>query len=332
MIISQTPFRISFFGGGTDYPAWYKEHGGRVLAAAIDKYCYISCRYLPPFFEHKYRIVYGKSELVNSYHEIEHPSVRAVLGHLECDQGLEIHHFGDLPARAGLGSSSAFTVGLLNALYAMRGIYRSADHLAKEAIFVEQELLKEHVGIQDQITTAHGGFNFIEFHSNGSFEVSPCVLPPNRFNFLQNHLMLFFTGLSRFASEIAKSKIQNITNKAKEFQRIGEMVNEGGNILQSKNTSLNEFGKLLDEAWNYKRKLSDKVSSSHLDNIYETALKAGALGGKILGAGGGGFLLLFVPTDRQDQVRKKLSSLTEVPFRFNPTGSRIVLFHPNGFG
>lgn len=332
MIISKTPFRVSFFGGGTDYPAWFREHGGKVLATAIDKYCYISCRYLPPFFDHKYRIVYSKNELTRSYHEIEHPAVRAVFGYLKCEEGLEVHHFGDLPARTGLGSSSAFTVGLLNAVYAMKGVYRSSGQLAKESIYVEQEIIKEPVGAQDQITTAFGGFNRVEFYCDGTFDVSPCVMPAERLASLKSHMMLFFTGVSRYSSEIAKSKVDNIKNRVMELRLMGEMVDEAVSILRSENTPIEEFGRLLDQSWQYKRKLSDKVSNAMIDEVYAAGQAEGAIGGKLLGAGGGGFILLFVPRDQQEKVRQRLSKLTEVPFQFEQTGSRIVLYQPNGLG
>ncbi len=332
MIISRTPFRISFFGGGSDYPTWYREHGGVVLATTIDKYCYISCRYLPPFFEHRYRIVYSRIESVRELSEIEHPAVRAVLSWLDCQQGLEIHHDGDLPARAGLGSSSSFTVGLLNAINAIYGRRISNEQLANDAIYVEQELIQENVGSQDQISAAFGGFNKIEFRTDGDFNVNPVILPAVKLWELQSHLMLFFTGISRMASEIAKTKIENLRHKVAEVSRMTQMVEEAINILSRRDGSMTDFGQLLDEAWSYKRRLSDRVSSPVIDEIYETAKKAGAIGGKLLGAGGGGFLLLFVEPDHQVHVRERLASLIHVPFQFENSGSRIVLYQPNGLG
>jgi len=330
MIISKTPFRISFFGGGTDYPAWFQDHGGKVLSTTIDKFCYLTCRYLPPFFEHKYRIAYSKVETVQSVAEIEHPAVRAVLESMGCDQGLEIHHDGDLPARSGLGSSSAFTVGLLHSLYAMKGEYRSAEQLAREAIYIEQDVLHEHVGSQDQIAAAYGGFNMIEFFSDGSFDVSPVLVDSSRLELLQSHLMFFFTGLSRYSSSIAESKIANIKNRSAELHAIGDMVDGALDILCSLRTPISEFGELLHEGWMHKRGLSDKVSNSDIDDIYDAARSAGAIGGKITGAGGGGFMLLFVPPEKQARVRERLSRLTYVPIRFESAGSRIVLYQPDG--
>lgn len=330
MIVTRTPFRISFFGGGTDYPAWFQQHGGVVLATTIDKYCYISCRHLPPFFEHKHRIVYSRIENVKDISEIEHPAVRAVLGWAECKKGLEIHHDGDLPARSGLGSSSSFTVGLVNALYALEGKYISKEELARQAIHIEQKIIGENVGSQDQISASFGGFNRIEFSQNDTFQVSPIILNRERLAELQGSLMLCFTGFSRFASEIAKSKIDNIDKRQDELHKLKEMVDEAINILQNPNVSIDEFGKLLDQSWKHKRNLSDKVSTPQIDQIYEAALKAGATGGKILGAGGGGFMLLFVKPELQSKVRNSLSSLTHVPFEFENSGSRVVLYQPNG--
>lgn len=329
MIVTRTPFRISFFGGGTDYPTWFQEHGGVVVATTIDKYCYISCRYLPPFFEHKYRIVYSRIENVVDPAEIQHPSVRAVLQYMGCKDGLEVHHDGDLPARSGLGSSSSFTVGLLNALKALNGSYISNEDLATLAIHIEQDVIKENVGSQDQISAAYGGFNRIEFLRNGRFRVNPVILHEDRLEDFQGNLMLFFTGFSRTASEIAKSKIDNISQRKKELSRMKEMADEAISILQS-NGSLDEFGYLLDQGWQYKKSLSDKVSTAEIDQMYEAAREAGALGGKLLGAGGGGFMLFFVRPEDQPRVRKRLDKLIHVPFRFENSGSRVVLYQPNG--
>ncbi len=330
MIISRTPFRISFFGGGTDYPTWFREHGGVVLSTAINKYCYISCRHLPPFFEHKYRIVYSKIENVLNIRDIQHPAVRAVLDWFKCEDGLEIHHDGDLPARSGLGSSSAFTVGMINALMALRGQYITDEQLAKDAIHIEQDVLQESVGSQDQVATAYGGFNRIQFLTDNTFKVTPVVLPPARVERLERHLMLFFTGISRFATEVAKSKIDNIKDRQTELRRMEEMVGEALAILGRKDAALDDFGRLLDESWRHKRSLSTKVSNSTIDEIYEEACRAGALGGKLLGAGGGGFMLFFVQPEQREALRERLRKLIHVPFRFEPSGSRIVLYQPNG--
>ncbi len=330
MIITRTPFRISFFGGGSDYPTWYRQHGGAVLATSIDKYCYISCRYLPPFFEHKYRIVYSRIENVRCVSQVEHPAVRAVLTKMGCDQGLEIHHDGDLPARSGLGSSSSFTVGLVNSLMALDGKHISQHDLARRAIDIEQNVIKEAVGSQDQITAAFGGFNRIEFRRDDSFEVSPVLLPSSRLSELKSHLILCFTGFSRFASEVAKTQLENMKNRERELHRMKEMVDEAIVILQAKGCSVEEFGKLLHESWKHKRTLSDKVTTAEIDDIYEAAMAAGATGGKILGAGGGGFLLLFVRPELQARVKERLRHLVHVPFGFENSGSRVIVYQPNG--
>jgi D-glycero-alpha-D-manno-heptose-7-phosphate kinase len=327
MIISRTPFRMSFFGGGTDYNNWFRDHSGAVLATTIDKYCYITCRYLPPFFEHKSRIIYSKMEHVRqSINEIDHPAVREVLRFLKVHEGIEIHHDGDLPARTGLGSSSSFTVGLLNCLYALKGEMVTKERLAREAIFVEQDMIKENVGCQDQTLAAYGGFNLIEFGGSNHLRVVPVTIPAEKLNSLQDHLMLFFTGFSRTASAIAATQIKNIPHKKVELGRMHEMVKEAVEILNGRD--LLKFGHLLNESWKLKRSLSDKISSTHIDDLYATALRAGAVGGKLLGAGGGGFVLLFVEPGKKDKVRKALKSLLEVPIKFENLGSQIIFYQP----
>lgn len=328
MIISRTPYRISFFGGGTDYPVWYRENEGAVLSTTIDKYCFISCRHLPPFFEHKHRIVYSRIESVKDVSEIEHPSVKATFQYMGINNGLEIHHDGDLPARTGLGSSSSFTVGLLNTLYAMNGTMPSKKQLAQDAIEIEQNIIKESVGSQDQISASFGGFNKITFNSPGRFQVKPIIINHNRFQQLQSHLMFFFTGFSRFASEIAKSQIENSNNRKHELWIIRQMVDEAISILNKDNNDIAEFGKLLHEAWKLKKSLSDKVTTPQVDEIYNTALKAGALGGKLTGAGGGGFMLIFAKPENQPLIREKLKGLLLVPIKFENDGSQIIVYQP----
>ena len=331
MIITKTPYRISFFGGGTDHPEWYRENKGAVLATTFDKYCYISVRHLPQFFDHKYRVVYSEIESVKNINKIQHPSVRETLKYFDCHQGLEIHHDGDLPARSGLGSSSSFTVGLVNAMRALQGMNSSSYELASSAIHIEQKLIKECVGSQDQISAAYGGFNEISFHSDDKFTVEPKLFPPNRVNDLNNHLMLFFTGISRFSSEVSKSQIINMKNCHSQMNELHDMVSEGSSILNNINTPIDEFGKLLHRAWISKRSLSGKITNSKIDELYSAAIKAGAIGGKVLGAGSGGFVLFFVRPENQDKVRAVLANLTYVPFNFENTGSKIVLSQPNGF-
>jgi D-glycero-alpha-D-manno-heptose-7-phosphate kinase len=325
MIISRTPFRVSFFGGGTDYPVWFREHGGAVLATTINKYCYISCRYLPPFFSHGSRIVWSQIELVNDRQEIQHPAVREALAFLRIQEGIELHHQGDLPARTGLGSSSAFTVGVLNALYGLRGVMAGKEQLAQEAIHVEQDRLKENVGCQDQVSCAYGGLNRIDFWGERQFRLSPITIPWERLNQLQSHLMLFFTGLSRNASDIAADQISASPAKVRELRVIQQMVDEAIALLKSPRDIV-DFGALLDEGWQLKRSLTDKISTASIDEIYETARRAGCVGGKLIGAGGGGFLLLFVRPEEQARVRAALGGLLEVPFRFESIGSHVIFY------
>ena len=301
-----------------------------VLATTIDKYCYITCRRLPPFFTHKHRIVYSRIETVAATEEIEHPSVKACLQWANVHSGLEIHHDGDLPARSGLGSSSSFTVGLLNALVAADGKMISKEELARNAIHVEQELIGESVGSQDQISAAYGGFNRIQFNRNGSFDITPVILSAARRSELSDHLMLCFTGVSRIASEVAKTKIANIKNRQAELTRMGEMVDQAIDILQDDQRPIEDFGRLLDSSWQQKRRLSEQVSSPEIDALYAEAMSAGAIGGKILGAGGGGFFLLFAKPEHQAGIRQRLSALVHVPFTFDDSGSRVVLYQPNG--
>ena len=329
MIICRTPFRISFFGGGTDIPAWYKENGGAVISTTVDKYCYISCRRLPPFFEYKHRIVYSKYEHVNKIDEILHPAVRETFRFMNINEGLEIHHDGDLPARSGIGSSSSFTVGLLHVLYALKGKMITKKRLALEAIYIEQEMIKEHVGSQDQIAVAFGGFNTIIFSGQHNIEVNPITLSKTRVQLFQDHLMLFFTGFSRFASEIEEAKIKQISNKKNELSLLHNMVEEAINIL-NREGDIVDFGRLLHESWRLKKSLSDKVSTSHIDDIYETGIKNGAIGGKLLGAGGGGFMLFFVKPGDRDRLKQALGQLLHVPFRFDTTGSQIIYYSESG--
>ncbi len=326
MIITRTPFRISFFGGGTDYPDWYRYNNGAVLSTSIDKYCYISCRILPPFFDYKYRIIYSQREEVNKISDIIHPSVRETLKFLQERKHLHIHHDSDLPARTGLGSSSAFTVGLLHALYALKGKIVSKKQLALDAVHIEQNLIKEHVGSQDQTIAAFGGFNRIEFRSNMNIEVTPITIDVEKLKLFQSHIMLFFTGFSRFSSEVAKYQIKAISRKKLELNLMFEMVEEAVNILNSNTQSFDSFGKLLDESWRLKRSLTNKISTSVIDRIYETAMRSGALGGKLLGAGSGGFMIFFVKPALQDKIKAALRKLLYVPIKFENLGSQIIYY------
>lgn len=331
MIISRTPFRISFFGGGTDYPVWYEKYGGSVLSTTIDKYCYISCRHLPPFFDYNYRIRYTAREEVKDISQIEHPSVRESLKFLNITKPMEMVHTSDLPARTGIGSSSAFTVGFLNSLYALNGKMVPKKQLALDAIHVEQNLIKENVGSQDHTASAFGGLNRIDFGGAEKISVRPIIMPPERLQLLQDNLMLFFTGFSRSASEIAAEQIKQTSNKHDELTAMHKMVDRAVDVLTDESKSLEEFGKLLDESWKIKRGLTHLISNNQIDAIYERGMRAGAIGGKLCGAGAGGFMLFFVPLAKQQQVKDELKDLLHVPFRFENQGSQIIFNSPEGF-
>ena len=323
MIVSRTPFRLSFFGGGTDYPAWFRHHGGTVLSTTINKYCYLTVRYLPPFFDHRFRVVYSKIETCVSIEEIIHPAVRETLRFLDMSRGVEVHHDGDLPAGSGMGSSSAFTVGLLHALYALQGKMPGKRQLAAQSIHIAQELIHEAVGSQDQISAAYGGFNQISFLADNSFTVSPITVARHRLAELNASLMLFYTGIRRMSSDVASTYVNGLDEKKRQLRIARDLVDEGVSILAS-DRDLVEFGELLHEAWEAKRSLSTIVSNPDIDDMYSAARRAGAVGGKLTGAGGGGFLLLYVPTDRQAAVIEALSRFIHVPFRFDFSGSQII--------
>ncbi len=328
MVITSTPLRVSFFGGGTDYPVWFRQHGGSVLSTTIDKCCYITCRHLPPFFEYHSRISYSKVENVVRNGDITHPSVRACLQFMGIDEGMEIHHVADLPARTGLGTSSAFTVGLLLALYALKNQMRDKHALAADAIHVEQELLQEAVGAQDQVSAAYGGFNRINFHMDGSIEAKRILTSQSRLGELEQHLALYFTGFSRIASEIAQEQLRVTPQKKKELDMMLQLVDEAETMVTNPSRSLDEFGRLLHESWKIKRTLTQKITNSSIDEIYEAGLSAGALGGYLLGAGGGGFMLFFVPPERREALRMRLKKLLCVPFSFSNRGSQVVVYEP----
>jgi len=329
MIISRTPFRMSFFGGGTDYAPWFNNHGGAVLSTTFNKYSYLSCRRLPPFFDYTNRVVWSRIETVNNYNEIAHPVVREVLKMFDL-QGVEIHHSGDLPSRSGLGSSSSFTVGLINALQALMGKITTKEQLANLAIHVEQELLLENVGIQDQIAAAYGGFNKIEIGNDGSFSVLPITISRERRDELQSSLLMVYTGTSRIASDIAAEQIKSIPSKTSEMHRVRSMVDTAIGILNGTG-SINDFGHLLHEAWSVKRSLSSRISPDFVDEIYSLALGSGALGGKLLGAGGGGFMLFFITPERRVELLRKLEHLLVIPIKFENSGSQIVFYEPEDY-
>lgn len=325
MIITRTPTRISFLGGGSDYENWFSKHGGCVLSTTINKYCYVSCRWLPPYFEHKHRIVWSQLENINNIDEIHNHNVRECLRFLNVKDGIVINHDSDIPARSGMGSSSAFTVGLLNALYHLKGTERSCDDLAKEAIYVEQEMIKGNVvGNQDQIACAYGGLNKIEFFKHGGFKCQPLDITPQRKQELESHLMLVYTGLPRTASNIASTYQFNETY----VKMLMKQVTFGEEILTT-DTDIKEFGLLLNDAWKVKQKLSDAITTPYISFLYDSAIKAGAIGGKCCGAGGGGFLLLFCEPSIQSDVKTVLKGNLFVPFKFEDPGTTVILNNGN---
>ena len=330
MVISKTPYRISFFGGGTDYPTWYLKKDGAVLSTTIDKYCYITCRTLPPFFSHKYRIVWSHIEHISNVSEILHPAVRECLRFVEMDNddiGLEITHQGDLPARSGMGSSSSFVVGLINALMAYKGKMIGKHELAMNAIEMEQSRLQENVGSQDQVAVAYGGFNVIRFYSDGEISVEPVTISSERIMELESRLMLFYTGSNRFASEIANEVISKLEKKQKVLSRMQSMVDDAVSILNGTG-SLDNFGIMLHKNWELKQSISEVISNATINKIYKIAIDNGSLGGKLLGAGSAGFMVFYVPLEKQSNVKDALYSYLHVPFHFDRGGSSIVYYKP----
>ncbi|MDC0248075.1 hypothetical protein OAK00_02865 [Pelagibacteraceae bacterium] len=323
MIISKTPYRISFFGGGSDYPSWYLRNGGAVISSTIDKYIYISCRKLPPFFNHKYRIVWSKVESVNNVNEIQLKPVREMIKKFNIKDGLEIHYDGDLPARSGMGSSSVFVVGLLNLFNNINKKKIENEMLAKQSIYFEQKVLKEVVGSQDQIAASCGGFNKIIFNKGGKFLVKPIKIKKETLNNLNQNLILVYTGLTRNAHDIASSFVNKLkTTKRNQIIEILNFVTEAENTL--KKDDLNSFGKLLHESWIKKKELSSFITNNKIDDIYNYAINKGAVGGKLLGAGGGGFFLFYVPKKYQKNFISSFKKLIHIPFKFSKEGSKII--------
>ena len=329
MIITQTPFRMSFFGGGTDFSGFYNEHGGAVLSTTFDKYAYVTVRHLPPFFEYKTHLTYSKEEKVCGNAEIVHPAIRNAMEWLDMHD-LRLTYEADLPARTGLGTSSSFAVGMLSAFYALKGKYADKRKLADDAIYLERTLCAEAGGVQDQIAASFGGLNRINFSADG-YTVHPVIISPERKKELNEHLMLFFTGFSRFSSDIQKDTEKSMKDKTQQLIEMYHLVDEAEKILTDKNTSLDEFGKLLDYTWKLKRGISSGISTGSIDEQYEKAMKAGALGGKLLGAGGGGFLLFYVPKEKQEAVKKTLEGQMYVPFKFENEGTKIIHYSPEKY-
>lgn len=323
MIIARAPLRISFLGGGTDYPEYFNEHGGEVISTAIDKFSYITINRLLGFFDHTIRVSYSKTELVQTAEELKHPAVRAALKYLNLPSHVEINCISDLPARTGLGSSGAFIVSLLHALHAFKGQHVSPEQLASEAIEIERDILKDCVGCQDQYAAALGGFNVIRFYSRTDIRNEPIVMSSQRKETLNNNLMMFYTGIQRSASEIAKDQVENTKVNISYLNDLKGLVHEANKVLQS-DKPLADFGRLLDEGWKLKQALSSKISNDTINEIYSAGKKHGALGGKLLGAGGGGFVLLYVEQEKQAAVREALKTFKIVPFKFEESGSQII--------
>ena len=328
MIITQTPFRMSFFGGGTDFPDFYREHGGAVISTTFDKYCYVNVRHLPRFFDYSTELSYARTERVKRVEDIEHPAIREAMKHLDMHE-IRLTYEADLPARSGLGTSSSFAVGMLNAFYALKGKYADKRKLADDAIFLERVLCNESGGVQDQIAASFGGMNRINFNAEG-YTVNPVIISPERKKLLNRNLMLFFTGFSRFSSDIQVAAEKNLKSKQNQLLEMLSLVDDAEKILTSK-TDLEEFGRLLDYTWQLQRGITDKVSTDSIDAVYSRALQAGATGGKLLGAGGGGFLLFYVDPDKQENVRKALENLLYVPFEFENGGTRVIHYTPESY-
>ncbi|MBQ5421814.1 MAG: kinase [Clostridium sp.] len=326
MIITKTPFRMSFFGGGTDIPEFFREHGGAVLSTTFDKYCYVNVRHLPRFFDYTTELSYSRIERVTSPEQIEHPAVRNAMKMLDMRE-IRLTYEADLPARSGLGTSSSFAVGMLNAFYALKGKYADKKKLADEAIYLERTLCNEAGGWQDQIAASFGGLNRINFRGN-DYEVLPVIISPERKEMLNNRLLMFFTGFTRLSSEIQKTNRIAAGDKNAQLLEMYRLVDEAEAVLTGQTGDLDEFGRLLDATWRLKRQTGAKVSTDSIDGIYEKGLAAGALGGKLLGAGGGGFLLFYVPEEKQPAVMEAMKDLLHVPFRFEDGGTRVIHYTP----
>lgn len=330
MIITKTPFRMSFFGGGTDFEDYFKENGGAVLSTTFDKYCYVNVRHLPRFFDYSTELTYSKIEKVERIEDIKHPAIREAMKMLDM-QELRLTYEADLPARSGLGTSSSFAVGMLNAFYALKGKYADKKKLADEAIYLERVLCKEAGGWQDQIAASYGGFNRINFGCNG-YEVLPVIIAPDRKKQLNSNLLMFFTGFTRFSSDIQKANnISGSEAKKKQLRAMYELVDQAESILTDTNRDLDDFGRLLDETWKMKRKTGNAISTDSIDVLYEKGIEAGALGGKLLGAGGGGFIVFYVPQERQDVVKTAMNNLMHIPFEFENGGTRVIHYSPETY-
>jgi len=327
MIITKTPFRMSFFGGGTDIESFFREYGGAVLSTTFDKYCYVTVRHLPRFFDYSTELAYSKMERVKDIEEIEHPAVRNAMKMLDMHE-IRLTYEADLPARSGLGTSSSFAVGMLNAFYALKGKYAEKKQLADEAIYLERELCQEAGGWQDQIAAAFGGMNRIEFNKDGTYDVRPIIIHPERKQQLNDNLLMFFTGFTRFSSDMQKANATGYAEKVKQLQQMYDLVDEAEKVLEDKHTDLDDFGRLLDTTWRLKRQTGGAITTNSIDALYEKGIEAGALGGKLLGAGGGGFLVFYVQPEKKEAVMKTMKDLLYVPFRFEDGGTQVIHYTP----
>lgn len=329
MIITKTPFRMSFFGGGTDMESFFRENGGAVLSTTFDKYCYVNVRHLPRFFDYSTELSYSKTERVTKIDDIQHPAIRNAMKMLDMHE-IRLTYEADLPARSGLGTSSSFAVGMLNAFYALKGKYADKKKLADEAIYLERELCKEAGGWQDQIAASFGGFNRISFSDEG-YEVLPVIISPERKRQLNQNLMMFFTGFTRFSSDVQKANALGKDDKTKQLKEMLLLVDEAEKVLTDRQTDLAEFGRMLDHTWKLKRQTGNAVSTNDIDILYEKGIKAGALGGKLLGAGGGGFLVFYVEPDKQDNVKNAMDNLLHIPFQFEDGGTQVIHYTPESY-
>lgn len=329
MIITKTPFRMSFFGGGTDMESFFKENGGSVLSTTFDKYCYVNVRHLPRFFDYSTELSYSKTERVTNIDDIEHPAIRNAMKMLDMHE-IRLTYEADLPARSGLGTSSSFAVGMLNAFYALKGKYASKKQLADEAIYLERVLCNEAGGWQDQIAASFGGFNRIDFNADG-YTVHPVIVSPQRKQQLNNNLMMFFTGFTRFSSEIQKANKLDDESKTKQLKQMLTLVDEAESILTDQSKDLDDFGRLLDVTWKLKRQTGKSVSTTNIDNLYDKGISAGALGGKLLGAGGGGFLVFYVTPEKQAAVKEAMEDLLYIPFKFEDSGTQVIYYGPEDY-
>lgn len=330
MIITKTPFRMSFFGGGTDMESFFREHGGAVLSTTFDKYCYVNVRHLPRFFDWSTELTYSKIERASSIDDIEHPAVRNAMKMLDMHE-IRLTYEADLPARSGLGTSSSFAVGMLNAFYALKGKYAAKKRLADEAIYLERILCQEAGGWQDQIAAAFGGMNRIDFNKDGTYDVTPIIIHPDRKKQLNDNLLMFFTGFTRFSSDLQKANQAGYDEKVRQLQQMYALVDDAERVLEDKHSDLDDFGRLLDTTWRLKRQTGGAITTNSIDALYEKGIAAGALGGKLLGAGGGGFLVFYVQPERQAAVKDAMKDLLYVPFQFEDGGTRVIYYTPESY-